>query len=147
MLRLVPVLILVLLPACGDERPCSSCPDVAGAYLASWRQGVAAMGCPTEGPRPVNLNLTQRGNQLSVLVGGQELRGTLYDSFDFSASGGVTATSFTLRGRAVVGTSTAAADGGTAPAGSVRLVGTLFSRTGPASAACEIAEDYTADRL
>lgn len=146
MLRLVPVL-LVSLAACGDQRPCSSCPDLSGAYLASWRQGIALMGCPAEGPRPVNLNVTQRGNQLSVLVGGQELRGTLYDTFDYSVSGGLSAASYTLRGRAVVGTTSAPADGGVAPAASVRLVGTLFSRTGAASAGCELAEDYTADRL
>lgn len=95
------------------------------------------------GPRPTNLNLTQDGNRVSALVGGAELRGTLYDTYDFSLSGGQTDTTFTLRGRAVVG---APADGGTGKP-SVHLVGSLFSRTNFDSTGCELKEDYTADRL
>ncbi len=101
------------------------------------------MNCPTTGPRPVNLNLTLEGNRLSTLVGGDELRGTLYDTYDFSVSGGHSDTTYTLRGRAVVGTAT---DGG-AGTPTVHLVGSLFSRTNFASAGCELKEDYTADRL
>lgn len=101
------------------------------------------MNCPSTGPRPLNFNLVLQGNRVSTLVGGDELRGTLYDTYDFSVSGGHADTTYTLRGRAVLGT---AADGGagTLP---VHLVGSLFSRTNVASAGCELKEDYTADRL
>jgi hypothetical protein len=142
--------LLVVLPwlliSCGDQRPCTSCPQLDGAYLVSWQQGFPQTGCPQMGPRPVNLNFTQQGNQLAVLIGGNELRGTLYDTYDFSVSGGDTATSYSLRGRAVVSGPTAQADGGAARS-NVRLVGTLFTRTGSGATACDLSENYTADRL
>ena len=115
MRRLVMVLPFFVL-ACGDQLPCRTCPMIAGAYLVSWQSGFPQDGCPTMGPRPVNLNFTQQGNQLSVLIGGEELRGTLYDTFDFSMLGGRSETTYSLRGRAVVGNTSATADGGTAQA-------------------------------
>lgn len=145
-MRRLLVVLPCLLVSCGDQRPCSTCPQINGAYLVSWQQGFPQMGCPAMGPRPVNLNFTQQGNQVAVLVGGNELRGTLYDTYDFSASGGDNAATYSLRGRAVVTGSTAQADGGAARP-SVRLTGTLFTRTGPATASCDLAENYTADRL
>lgn len=141
--------LLVVLPflvSCGDQRPCSSCPSIDGAYLVSWQQGFPQAGCPEMGPRPVNLNFSQQGNQLSVLVGGNELRGTLYDTYDFSVSGGDNSTSYSLRGRAVVSGPSAQADGGTVRS-NVHLVGTLFTRTGSGSMGCDLSENYTADRL
>jgi len=92
------------------------------------------------GPRPAQLNITQEGNKVSVLLGGDELRGTLYDTYDFSMSGGQTDTTYTLRGRAVVGS----ADAGRA---SVRLVGSLISRADAAKTGCQLQEEYTADRI
>lgn len=121
---------------------------IAGAYLASWQSGFPQDGCPAMGPRPVNLNFSQTGNQLSVLVGGEELRGTLYDTYDFSMIGGRSENTYSLRGRAVVGNPTSTADGGTA-AGGVRLVGSLSIRSSgmTAATACDLTENYTADRL
>lgn len=118
---------------------------IAGAYLVSWQSGFPQDGCPTMGPRPVNLNFTQQGNQLSVLIGGEELRGTLYDTFDFSMLGGRSETTYSLRGRAVVGNTSATTDGGTTQGG-VRLVGSLSTR-GSGAMACDLLENYTADRL
>jgi len=66
------------------------------------------------------------------------LRGTLYDTYDFQLLGGRGELVYSLRGRAVVGSS---ADGGTP---GVRLVGTLFTRT---MNGCELGEPYTADRI
>ena len=119
---------------------------IGGPYLVSWQQGFPQMGCPTEGPRPVNLNVTQTGNQLSVLIGGEELRGTLYDTFDFSLAGGRSQTTYSLRGRAVTGGATTTADGGMGQ-GSVRLVGTLSSNSRSGAMSCDLTEKYTGDRL
>jgi hypothetical protein len=96
-----------------------------------------------EGPRPVNLTLTQAGNRLSSLVDGIEVRGTLFDTFDFSLTGSLEALEYSLRGRAVVSGPTGRADGGQGSASTVRLVGSLSSRT----AQCDLTEQYTADRL
>ena len=141
--------LLVLLPllvACGDQLPCVSCPMIAGPYLVSWQQGFPQDGCPAEGPRPVNFNLTQSGNQLSVLIGGEELRGTLYDTYDFSVAGGRSETTYSLRGRAVTSGATTTADGGMTQ-GNVRLVGSLSSNSNAAAKSCDLTERYTADRL
>lgn len=146
MRRLLVVMVPLWLLGCGDQRPCTSCPQVDGAYLVSWQQGFPQMGCPDKGPQPVNLNFSQQGNQLSVLVGGEELRGTLYDTYDFSVSGGRGDVSYSLRGRAVVSGPSAQADGG-AVRSSVHLVGTLFTRTGSGAKACDLSENYTADRI
>lgn len=141
--------LLMVLPffviACGDQQPCLTCPMIGGAYLVSWQSGFPQDGCPAMGPRPVNLNFTQMGNQLSVLVGGEELRGTLYDTYDFSMLGGRNENTYSLRGRAVVGSASTSADGGTV-AGGVHLVGTLSTRSSGAKA-CDLTENYTADRL
>lgn len=140
------LVLLPLLASCGDQRPCSGCPKIDGPYLVSWQQGFPQEGCPAEGPRPLNLNVTQAGNQLSVLVGGEEWRGTLYDTYDFSVTGGRGGTSYSLRGRAVLSGGTTTVDGGMSPTG-VRLVGTLFTRSGSGAMACDLSENYTADRL
>lgn len=117
---------------------------IGGAYLVSWQSGSAGSGCPAQGPQPVNFNVAQQGNQLSVLIGGEEVRGTLYDTYDFSLNGGRGGTTYTLRGRAVVRPTSA--DAGTST-GDTRLVGTLFTRTGAEAKACDLAENYAADRL
>jgi hypothetical protein len=119
---------------------------IAGPYLVSWQQGVAQMGCPAEGPRPVNLNFTQMGNQLSVLLGGEDLRGTLFDTYDFSLAGGRGQVAYSLRGRAVTGGPTSTVDGGMAQ-GTVRLVGSLSSNSSAGAITCDLTERYTGDRL
>lgn len=141
MLRRLALLCPLVLAACEDVRPCTSCPQIAGAYLVSWQRGVAQPDCPTTGPRPIEFNVTQTGNRVSALIGGDELRGTLYDTYDFSMTGGHSDTSYTLRGRAVVG---GAADGG---GSSVRLVGSLLTRADAATTGCQLQEAYTADRI
>ncbi len=132
------MVVMLMMLGCGDQRPCTSCPSVIGAYLVSWQSGLPSMGCPTEGPRPQNFNLTQVGSTASLFIGGEALRGTLYDTYDFQLIGGRGELVYSLRGRAVVGSS---ADGGTP---GVRLVGTLFTRT---MNGCELGEPYTADRI
>lgn len=140
------LVLAAALAACGDQRPCTSCPAIGGAYLVSWQNGLPQENCPQTGPRPVNLNFVQEGNRLSVLVGGEELRGTLFDTYDFSVSGGRTQVSYSLTGRAVVNPATTTADGGSS-AGSVRLVGNLSSRSVSGQPSCDLAERFTADRL
>jgi hypothetical protein len=139
------LLVLILVVGCGDQRPCASCPDISGPYLASWQNGFPLDGCPTQGPRPVNLNLTQMGNRVSALIDGQELRGTLFDTFDFSLSGGMTGVmnenQYSLLARAVVD-SGGRTDGGV-PTTKVRLAGSLTLRRGM----CDLTERFTADRL
>ncbi|MCU0699006.1 MAG: hypothetical protein MUC96_21085 [Myxococcaceae bacterium] len=135
------MLLCLLLSACGDQRPCTSCPDITGAYLVSWQRGFPAEGCPATGPQPVNLTLSQMGNRVSSLVDGFELRGTLFDTFDFSLSGGLEGTEYSLRGRAII--DGVRADGGTTSASRVRVVGSLTTTR----AQCVLTEQYTADRL
>ncbi|MCA2976857.1 MAG: hypothetical protein INH41_04025 [Myxococcaceae bacterium] len=137
------LLACVLLGACGDQRPCTACPALTGPYLISWQRGVPADGCPARGPVPVNLTLSQQGNRLSTLVDGLELRGTLFDTYDFSLNGGLDDLGYTLRGRAVVDGPLALPDGGAPQPARVRLVGSLNSRKG----ACDLSEPFTADRL
>lgn len=139
-------MVLPFLVACGDQLPCTSCPMIGGPYLVSWQQGFPQTGCPAEGPRPVNLNFTQTGNQLSVLIGGEELRGTLYDTYDFSLAGGRGEITYSLRGRAVTSGGSTTADGGTVQ-GNVHLVGSLSSNSRSGAMSCDLTEKYTGDRL
>lgn len=87
------------------------------------------------GPRPSNLNVSREGSRVTTLIGGQELRGTLYDTYDFSLNGGP----YQLRGRAVVGS--ASSDGG------VHLVGTLLTDASDGGATCLVSESFTADKI
>lgn len=81
-----------LASSCGGDgtRPCSDCPDVAGTWALSFEAGgtppaacdQAGLSLPTD-----PLTLRQVGSALSASVSGAELRGTLYDSYDFNLNG------------------------------------------------------------
>lgn len=138
MSRLLPIAAAaaLLALACTDALPCagSSCPPIEGAYLVSWQTSTTA-DCTMMGPRPSNLNVSREGSRVSALIGGLQLTGNLYDTYDFSLSGGP----YSMRGRAVVGS--ASSDGG------VRLTGTLITDATDGGASCRVQEGFTADKL
>lgn len=127
---------LATLAACTNALPCSTCPPLAGTYSVSWLRALqAGDGCPATGPQPPTLTFTQGGSTAAVLVGGVQLTGTVYDTFDFSLSGNQVDVSYVLRGTVVATDS--ATDAG------VRVLGSLTTRT----EACELREDYTGDKI
>lgn len=127
--------------ACSDAQPCNTCPALGGAYLVSWQTGTpSAATCPAIGPRPSNLNITQVGSTARTLVGGVELAGTVYDTWDFVLNSPATEVWYSLQGRAV-------ATQGASDAG-VRVLGTLTTRTtGAKGSDCELPEKFTADKI
>lgn len=133
---------------CGpsDTLPCNDCPEVSGQWMLHYETGTApSAACEQLGKTtpPEVLELAQVGSGLTSTFDGVELRGTLYDTFDFSLNGtqqdgdGGT-TSITLSGRYVP--ALAATDAGE------RLQGNFVGRYGE-GAACVLSRGYTAERL
>jgi hypothetical protein len=130
----------VILAACTDALPCSVCPAMEGTYAATWETAVNS-GCPAQAvSRPTTLTFTRVGSSITTLLAGQQLTGTLFDTYDFTATGGFE-TFYSLRGRLVVPTS---ADAGSA----VHLTGALRSSfAADAGSTCELEEKFTAKKL
>lgn len=132
----VAALVALAFAGCTNATPCSTCPPLAGTYSVSWQRALqVADGCAATGPQPQTLTFSQAGSTASVLVGGLELSGSVYDTFDFSLSATQTDVSYVLRGTVIP--TDAASDAG------VRITGTLTSR----SDTCEIRENYTGDKI
>ena len=87
---LVSIFLLGTGAACSDAQPCSSCPNIQGVYDLRFDDSSGTPAeCVTLGVSdPVGpLTLGQFGSGLTGTLGGTALRGTLYDTFDFSLSG------------------------------------------------------------
>lgn len=125
-------------PGCGDATPCRACPAIEGAYVVSWQNGTPMGGCPATGPQPATLNFTRLASTVRVTVGGEELAGTLYDTYDFTLQGGHD-TSYSMRGRVIL--LSPSTDGG------VRVTGSLTTRATTDAGACELEEKFTGDKL
>jgi hypothetical protein len=134
-------LLLLALPvaACTDAFPCTSCPDIAGTYVASWSR-TPGFVCAGAGPRPTTFSLTQVGEVLRSTLADQPLQGTLFDTYDFTLSGDWEGVHEGLWGRAALGGAGTSPDAGT----TVRLQGTLT--TSPGDGGCLVSDDFTADR-
>ena len=109
--------VLACAPSCGDARPCSSCPAVAGTYALTLGefQG-SGEACATLPPpaAPTSLTLLQSGSVLRATIAGESYSGTLLDTYDFSLLGAERAVDggtedLHVRGRFIPG----AADSGT----------------------------------
>jgi hypothetical protein len=85
------------------------------------------------------LNFTRSDSDLDSAIGGEPLRGTLYDTYDFTLRGGRFSTTYSMRGRVVVGT--ASSDAG------VHLSGTLTTTSTDGGTTCAVQESFSADRL
>ncbi len=125
--------------ACTDALPCSTCPEMEGAYAVSWEAPTG--NCAVGVTRTTGLNVTRVGSSLHSTVAGQQLTGTLYDTYDFSLSGGIDV-SYTLRGRLALGAHDAGAQ-------AIHLVGTLrtSARGRDAGTFCDTDEKFTADKI
>jgi hypothetical protein len=134
------VLWVVGMWACSDAGPCNVCPPLDGAYLVSWKTGEAKAQCPAKGPQPLSLNIMQVGSVARTLIGGAELAGTVYDTWDLTLNGrALDGTAYSMHGRAGPGSG---ADAG------IRLLGTLTTNTTSIGAGtCELAEEFTAIKL
>jgi hypothetical protein len=145
--------VFLLLVACGDTKPCADCPAIDGIYAMNW--GLATgQACSTNTFHPATLELSQAGSVLRSQFGHALLQGALFDSYDFTLTGGST-TRYQLRGRAVVSTKKVdaglSADGGVAEDAAVapsrvRLVGTLTTAATAEDGGCNLREEFTGDR-
>ena len=134
--------VMVLGVACSDAAPCRDCPAIDGLYAVSWPDGGAASdagACPSSGPRVPGWTLAQQGSRVTSTIGGVNLGGTIYDTYDLLLSGSEGTLSYSVRAIVIpTGTST---DGG------VDLRGTFTSRNLPSSGdPCEVSETFTAQR-
>ena len=98
-MRFAVAAVVLTMTACTDALPCSSCPAIEGAYAVSWEAPMSS--CSVGVPRTTGLSFTRVGSSLHSTVAGQPLTGTLYDTYDFTLSGGIDV-SYSLRGRLVL---------------------------------------------
>ncbi|MBL9038309.1 MAG: hypothetical protein JNG84_07345 [Archangium sp.] len=126
------------LMSCTDVLPCTACPPMEGTYTVAWQAAPPSGTCTVPGPRPPEWTIERTGSSISTSLDGSVLTGTVYDTYDFTLSGGVDGPSFALRGRVVVGLSDAG----------VQLMGSLRTRsTGALDASCnDIDERFVADK-
>jgi hypothetical protein len=133
------LLCAVLVCSCNDALPCNQCPAIEGAYLVSWSNGVPSDGCPSfTGPRPANLNVTRVGSIARTTIAGEELSGTVYDTYDYVLNGGTT-TVYSFKGHVV--------PTGSSSDGGIRLQGSMLTTAAQGDAGCQVDEAYVADKL
>lgn len=108
-------------------------------------------GCPPQGPRPESLHFTRSGSLARTMLGGTELSGTIYDTWDFSLNGQtLDGSRYSLRGRAGL-SSTSDAGTGLRLSGSLRTSAAAKPATGIAAGSstnegCELEERFTATK-
>lgn len=128
--------------ACSGAKFCVDCPAIEGAYSVSWLAPDSTIGCDggALGPQPALLNFNRGGSTIHTTVGGYDLAGTLYDTFDFTLSGGDDTVAYSMQGRLVpVDPIT---DAG------VRLQGSMTTTKSPTSGtSCQVIERYNATKL
>ncbi|MBX5480382.1 MAG: hypothetical protein IRZ16_00835 [Myxococcaceae bacterium] len=140
--------LLAIAIACsgGDIRPCNDCPQVAGQWRLHYETGTSpSKACEQLGRTtpPDTLDLEQVGSALSSTFEDVPLRGTLYDTYDFSLNGtqqvpDAGSVSISINGRFVPALEVT--DAGE------RLQGTFVGTYGTGEA-CVISRGYTAERL
>lgn len=137
------VLMTMVLMGCTEAQPCRNCPSVEGTYAMTWPDGggMVTEGCALEGPRPPTLTLTHRDSNVTTTIGNSTIGGTLYDTYDFSLSGGGDGFTYKLRALAVP-------EGGGGDAG-MSLRGSLTSGQVDATTGeyCEVSDSFTAQRF
>lgn len=132
-MRVVTLLFVGLTAAACGTQPCAGtkCPVIEGGYVASWERSSLST-CSGNGPRPTALNVTRDGSLGGLTIDDATLKGSVYDTWDFSFHGSSASGSYALRGRASqpkVG-------------GPFRLTGTLTIQRD----SCELIERFTADQ-
>ncbi len=86
LLKMAPLLWLAA--ACGNSQPCSTtCPPVEGVWFLQFIAPVFPCDGGTAGEPPATVSFTREGSVLRGAVDGVELRGTVYDTFDFTLNG------------------------------------------------------------
>ncbi len=122
--------------SCTDVLPCSTCPTMEGPYTFTWATTTTNDSCPLPAAPPASVTFTRVGSSLRTALGSQELSGTLFDTYDFTLSGGLD-TSYNLRGRLVTR--------GTGDAGVISLTGSLRTRlTDAKGGICDFDSKFTA---
>lgn len=85
MLLLVPGLTLA---ACSNNQPCSgSCPRLEGVWFLQYVAPVFPCDGGTAGDPPMTVSFTREESVLRAAIDGVEVRGTVYDTFDFTLNG------------------------------------------------------------
>lgn len=141
------LLVAVLVAACGNTRPCTSCPKIEGNWVFGYSAKAVEGDCgnvPVYTP-PGAMTFTQAGASLYTSAGGNEVSGTIYDDDQFVLRGTVfNADGGTLtlywRGNYVAGSSTLP-DGGSNP-NDAQLSGSFQASVG----GCRMPADFTAVR-
>ena len=146
MRRVIGVVTVVVLTAmaCGDARPCSNCPQVAGRYRLAFANDAGVLtGCASapQAPSPFELELQQSGSVVRAFIEGVEYRGTLLDTYDFSLQASATDTDGGLstervRARFIEG----------APDAGDGLRGTWVSARATGASTCELERPFTGRR-
>lgn len=81
------VVTTLLLPHCTGANPCTDCPPVEGRYTLVYQEGIFSSGCTAMFEKPPEITLSRVGSLINANYGNTSLRGTLYDTYDFSLMG------------------------------------------------------------
>jgi hypothetical protein len=130
--------LLLAVAGCTDSSPCdnATCPALGGAWAISWQADTTG-SCSLAGPQPAQLIFTQDVSTITTTVGGLTLQGTLFDSWDFTATAQSATGGYALRGVVLAATT---------DAGTPMISGSLQTLSG-SSTSCITQEAYTGARL
>lgn len=85
---LLSALTLAMGPGCGEPNPvCNDCPDLQGAWTLQFDLTEPEPCADGTAVGSGALDLTQVGSSLRATIGGVELQGTIFQSWDFSLNG------------------------------------------------------------
>jgi hypothetical protein len=143
--------MVVLVAACGNARPCTSCPKMEGNWVFGYSVKPVEGDCANVAvyTPPGTMTFTQYGASIYTTAGGNEINGTLYDDNQFILRGQVFSgdggsLSLYWRGEFIAGSSTLP-DGGSNP-NDAQLSGTFTASVRGSTAECRMPADFTAVR-
>jgi hypothetical protein len=91
--RWVTVIALLFVAGCdcsGGGNPCTTCPPVSGTWVFQYDTGMST-GCEHTGldALPTSMVIDQQQSVLHADLGGAQLSGSLFDTYDFRLNGSI----------------------------------------------------------
>ena len=85
---LLATVMLVPLAACNDNQPCTTnCPAIEGVWFLQYIAPVFPCDGGSAGEPPATVAFSREGSVVRGAIDGVEVRGTVYDTFDFTLNG------------------------------------------------------------
>ncbi|MBL8953620.1 MAG: hypothetical protein JNK82_22785 [Myxococcaceae bacterium] len=85
---MIGVLATTSLAACNDNQPCTTnCPAIEGTWFLQYVAPVFPCDGGSAGEPPPTVAFFREGSVVRGAIAGVEVRGTVYDTFDFTLNG------------------------------------------------------------